>query len=117
MDDETLARLRTELDEDRATQVELLDEHGADPYTDLVKDLGIEDESGADAGQATEERAELLAQLEHARQRVHAIDEALARMDAGTYGSCVDCGGTIPEERLEIRPLSVRCVACAGSAA
>jgi RNA polymerase-binding transcription factor DksA len=117
VDDETLQRLRAELDEDRATQIELLDEHGADPYSDLVKDLGIEDESGADAGQATEERAELLASLEHARHRVHAIDEALALMEAGTYGSCVVCGEAIPPERLEVRPLSVRCVRCADTAA
>jgi DnaK suppressor protein len=117
VDEESLARFRAELDEDRAIQVELLDEHGADPYSDLVKDLGIEDESGADAGQATEERAELLASLDHARHRVHAIDEALARMDAGTYGVCVDCGEAIPVERLEVRPLSVRCVRCAATAA
>jgi DnaK suppressor protein len=117
VDDETLERLRTELDDDRATQMDLLEEHGADPYSDLVTDLGIEDESGADAGQATEERAELLAQLDHARHRVHAIDEALGRMDAGTYGTCVDCGDAIAAERLEVRPLSVRCVRCAGSAA
>jgi DnaK suppressor protein len=117
VDDETRTRLRAELDDDRSTQIELLEEHGADPYSDLVKDTGIEDGSGADAGQATEERAELLASLEHARHRVHAIDEALSRMDAGTYGVCVDCGEAIPVERLEVRPLSVRCVRCAGRAA
>ncbi len=117
MDQATLERLRRELDEDRAQQVELLEEHGAEPYSDLVRDLGIEDESGADAGQATEERSELLAQLETARQRVHAIDTALSSMDDGTYGTCVDCGDTIPAERLEVRPLSVRCVRCAEAAA
>ena len=116
MDQATLDRLRSELETDRTQQIAQLDEHGADPYSELVTDLGIEDESGADAGQATEERSELLAQLEIARRRVHAIDEALARMDAGTYGTCADCGETIPAERLEIRPLSVRCVRCAEAA-
>ncbi|WP_052667421.1 TraR/DksA family transcriptional regulator [Nitriliruptor alkaliphilus] len=116
MDQATLDRLRAELQADRATQVHLLEEHGADPYSDLVTDIGIEDQSGADAGQATEERAELLGQLELARQRVQAIDHALGRMEEGTYGTCAVCGEVIPHERLEVRPLSVRCVRCAEAA-
>jgi DnaK suppressor protein len=116
VDQTTLDRLRSDLEHDRALQLELLEEHGAEPYSDDVTDLGIEDESGADAGQATEERSELLGQLEHARQRVQAIDEALARMDEGSYGACVTCSATIPAERLEARPLSVRCVRCAEAA-
>ena len=40
------------------------------------------------------------------------IDAALARIDAGTYGSCDGCGAAIPEERLELRPMAGRCVAC-----
>src|SRR5215218_3491505 len=40
------------------------------------------------------------------------IDAALARIDAGTYGTCVHCGAAIPEERLELRPFAVGCVAC-----
>jgi RNA polymerase-binding transcription factor DksA len=44
------------------------------------------------------------------------IDAALARIDAGTYGSCVQCGAAIPEERLELRPFAGRCVACTAAA-
>ena len=44
------------------------------------------------------------------------IDAALARIDAGTYGSCVQCGGAIPEERLELRPFAGRCVTCTQAA-
>ena len=33
--------------------------------------------------------------------RLRLIDAALSRMDAGTYGACVDCGDDIPIERLE----------------
>src|SRR3954470_16004262 len=40
------------------------------------------------------------------------IDAALGRIDAGTYGRCVSCGGEIPEERLELRPFAGRCVTC-----
>lgn len=42
----------------------------------------------------------------------HEVVEALARLDAGTYGRCVDCGAALPEERLEARPEAARCVAC-----
>ncbi len=43
---------------------------------------------------------------------ITAIDEALERIAAGTYGSCVHCAATIPEERLELRPYAGACVAC-----
>lgn len=116
MQQATLDRLRAELTEDRAQQVDILDEHGADPYSEDVGDLGIDTESFADSAQATEERSELLGQLEFARDRVRAIDHALSRMDDGTYGTCISCGQKIPAERLEARPLSVRCVSCAEKA-
>lgn len=37
---------------------------------------------------------------------------ALARLDEGSYGRCVDCGGPVPDERLEARPATPRCVPC-----
>ena len=44
------------------------------------------------------------------------IDAALARIEAGTYGTCVQCGAQIPEERLELRPFAGRCVTCTSAA-
>ena len=43
------------------------------------------------------------------------IEAALARIDAGTYGSCVHCGTAIPVERLQMRPFAGACVTCASS--
>lgn len=40
------------------------------------------------------------------------MDEALGRLDAGQYGSCVECTGKISEERLRALPFAVRCLAC-----
>lgn len=37
---------------------------------------------------------------------------ALARIDDGSYGQCVDCAGPVPEPRLEARPTTPRCVPC-----
>jgi len=41
------------------------------------------------------------------------VVRALAKLDDGTYGLCDRCGTLIPEERLDARPWSVRCVRCA----
>jgi RNA polymerase-binding protein DksA len=47
------------------------------------------------------------------RRELDAIRAALARMDAGTYGTCLSCGEPIAEARLEAMPTASRCVACA----
>lgn len=46
------------------------------------------------------------------REQVADIDAALARLDKGTYGTCVDCGERVPEARLDVHPQAARCVAC-----
>ncbi len=117
MDKTKLNELRAELVADRDGQLEFLEEHGADPYGEEVRDLGVANDGFADSAQATEERSEILGHIESARSRIHQIDEALERIDEGTYGVCADCGNAIVEARLEVRPLSIRCVDCAEQAA
>ena len=66
----------------------------------------------ADAGTNLSEADRSEAVLNAAqRQRTEVLD-ALARVEHGTYGTCVDCGKPIPEGRLEARPEAARCVAC-----
>ena len=40
------------------------------------------------------------------------VVEALERIDAGTYGTCADCGNDIPLMRLRVRPEASRCMHC-----
>jgi DnaK suppressor protein len=40
------------------------------------------------------------------------IDAALARIEAGTYGQCIDCGVSIPAARLHAAPEAARCISC-----
>jgi RNA polymerase-binding transcription factor len=40
------------------------------------------------------------------------IDEALRRLEAGTYGECAECGTEIPAARLKALPFAVKCVNC-----
>jgi DnaK suppressor protein len=50
--------------------------------------------------------------IDRAESRLRLIDEALARVDNGTYGICADCGDEIGLERLKVLPFAVRCVDC-----
>lgn len=43
---------------------------------------------------------------------LQAIDEALGRIEAGTYGTCVNCGAQIAPERLEAMPWATLCIEC-----
>lgn len=49
-----------------------------------------------------------------AKQRLEQIDKALARIEKGTYGKCLNCGKPIPEERLLALPLTLYDVDCQG---
>ena len=40
------------------------------------------------------------------------IDEALRRLDEGTFGYCFECGEEISERRLRALPFAVRCKDC-----
>lgn len=63
------------------------------------------------ASELTEQERDeaLLAVVEDQRKQVLA---ALERVEAGTYGDCVDCGKALPDERLDARPEAARCVDC-----
>lgn len=87
-----LARIRNVHDED-----ELLSEREPD-----LLDLGAERSAAAILG--------ALAEAE--RYEVMRIDEALARIDAGTWGICESCGNGIEGARLEAIPEAARCIEC-----
>jgi DnaK suppressor protein len=47
-----------------------------------------------------------------ARVALAGIEAALARIDRGAYGACVECAAPIPVERLEILPAVDLCMTC-----
>lgn len=47
-----------------------------------------------------------------ARHALTEIGRALSRLEAGSYGTCVDCGRQIARERLEVLPAAALCMAC-----
>lgn len=50
---------------------------------------------------------------ERRRIEIAQIDAALARMEAGQYGYCVECGEQILTKRLQLNPAIARCLECA----
>jgi len=69
-------------------------------------------QDSADAGSTLSETDRTEAILHSARSQRDEVIAALARIDDNTYGRCTDCGGDIPEGRLEARPDAARCVNC-----
>lgn len=54
----------------------------------------------------------LMSLNESERLRLQEVDEALDRIENGTYGICEECGGPISLKRLEVRPVAKYCVPC-----
>ena len=46
------------------------------------------------------------------RKLIGKINEALERIDTGTYGICDECGEDISEARLKARPVTTLCIDC-----
>jgi RNA polymerase-binding transcription factor DksA len=56
--------------------------------------------------------AEAVEAINATEARLDEVDQALARIDAGTYGTCQDCGGAIDDARLADAPTALTCGAC-----
>ena len=53
-----------------------------------------------------------LALIEMTSETLGQIDEAMHRLEAGTYGVCANCGAEIAEARLKAVPFATLCRAC-----
>lgn len=53
-----------------------------------------------------------LAVVQMKAETVARIDAALRRVEAGTYGRCVECEDPIAFERLRALPFALRCTSC-----
>jgi RNA polymerase-binding transcription factor DksA len=78
-------------------------------------DRGSYDDGFADSGQVTAERGEVDALVGSLRDTLSDIDEALSKLDKGTYGICEECGQPIGEARLEAMPAARLCIADASA--
>jgi RNA polymerase-binding transcription factor DksA len=106
-----LAALRDLLDASRQAVLERADA--------FVAESGRIDSTSATHGQGETEHTSVDIErqvsrvlAEQARESLVDIDDALARIDDGTYGRCAGCGAAIPVERLFAVPAARFCVTC-----
>ena len=78
--------------------------------TEVNTGLGVGDE----VDRSMEERSALLQLKLQGRKRflLIKIQEALFRINNGTFGECSDCGCDIGEARLTARPMATKCLKC-----
>ncbi len=75
-------------------------------------DYGDDVDHGEEEGDETEDVVNKLDLQKSLKLRLEEIENALAKIEKGTYGKCEKCGMSIEKEILEIDPESRYCKAC-----
>jgi DnaK suppressor protein len=108
LDKKTVGHFRKILFKERERiigDVKQMDESSKEMGTDGIQDIGDE--------AATIYNKQILLTLnENERMRLRELDEALDRIESGTYGVCEECGEPVGLKRLEVRPVAKYCVPC-----
>jgi RNA polymerase-binding protein DksA len=108
-------RFREALLEERGRVTAAIENLHEDHPGSMAEETGedaVFDNHLADTATETYDR-ELDYTLEENSEHVLAdINAALERIEAGTYGICMNCGKPIGEERLEARPWATLCIDC-----
>jgi RNA polymerase-binding protein DksA len=83
----------------------------------LEKNLQVEVEYGLGEGDPSVHEREInMALRRRARRKARSLQEALTRVEEGTYGTCERCGREIGAQRLEALPEARLCIDCAQQA-
>jgi DnaK suppressor protein len=107
MDKEKLEQFRLQL---LAKKEEILNEAGKtlSEMTDQTSNVpDPNDRATIESGRSFELRIR-----DRERKLVSKIEEAIARIEEGSYGICEDCGEEIGIKRLEARPVTMLCIDC-----
>jgi RNA polymerase-binding transcription factor len=79
-------------------------------YSKEVGEDGIPD--SGDVAAYSYSKEVLMGLGENERTKLRLVEEALAKIDEGTYGVCERCDEAIPVKRLELLPFTRYCVQC-----
>jgi RNA polymerase-binding protein DksA len=90
----------------------LRDEHPGSLEDETEEPLGTTDNHLADTATATLDREIDFTLGENSEQVLAEIDDALQRIEDGTFGTCRTCGQPIAPERLEAMPWATQCIDC-----
>ena len=110
LDEGSMAALRAQLEHQRSELRREIADQGADPDSDEIS--FVDDTGFSDRSHSTEERSRLISMARALGSNLRDVERALAKMTAGTYGTCERCGGPIGPERLEALPWAVLCIEC-----
>jgi RNA polymerase-binding transcription factor DksA len=103
-----VARLHEERAALRARTAQLDDDMAA--LIAASRDSNADDEHDPEGQTIAYERSQLSAVTSQTRTHLDEVEAALARVAAGTYGSCEVCHRPIDPDRLEARPTARTCV-------
>lgn len=110
-------RFRVLLAEERERKLALLPALRADISSANAarQDSNVDDEHDPEGATIAFELSQASALLDQSSSGLAEVEAALARILAGTYGSCAVCGEPIAEGRLEARPWTPFCIAHAAA--
>lgn len=104
-DVETFKRKLLEIRRDLLGQVERKKLYSKEVGEDGIPDSG-------DVAAYSYSKEVLMGLGENERTKLRLVEEALAKIDEGTYGVCERCEEAIPVKRLELLPFTRYCVQC-----
>jgi DnaK suppressor protein len=107
-----LSEVRDELATEAAALRADIDRAESDIASRLGDSVGDAGDDQADVGAKTFEREHELALTHNSRELLAQNERALARIRAGTYGTCESCGEPIGKARLQAFPRATLCVTC-----
>ena len=110
MTDADLRALRVELQRRRRALLDTVRRAAAGLDALRAAERDPEFEEGA---QSEHEQFTLARLSENQRRELALIDGAIARIDEGEYGECIDCGQEIDPRRLAALPYALLCTECA----
>lgn len=104
------------------TDLKEIKERLLEEQTVLHKRVDVEREKAKPSSMSNPDRADLaldygyrdrrLSLLKQLEEQLADINQALARIEEGTYGTCTECGNAIAPERLEAIPYAALCIDC-----
>ena len=116
MQQEFITRIQNQLvaeKEDLETQLRHMEEDAlGEPMQEAVSELSSYDNHPADLGSEMFERSKDLSLKQLTQIQVSKINDALSKIESGSYGKCDNCGKEINVERLEAMPSSTMCIDC-----
>jgi RNA polymerase-binding protein DksA len=114
----TLKRFRSLLEEEKTRLTDVIREIEDEQEELRLSETSAErspDPNTAEGGSLAFEIEKELSLHQNAKDLLSQAEEALERIEDGTYGICADCESSIPVARLEALPHTKLCVTCSAA--